>query len=60
MDEDAGNKDWNRQQNGRYAQRVAGAIHRMPMTGTVLRDPLFVGASAQHAEDNITISKRFA
>jgi hypothetical protein len=26
------------------------------MTGPVLRDPLLVGASAQHAEDNTTIS----
>jgi hypothetical protein len=33
---------------------VTHPVHRMLMTGSVLRDPLLVGASAQHAEDDIT------
>jgi len=33
---------------------VTQAVHRMPMTGAVLRDPLLVSASAQHAQDDIT------
>jgi hypothetical protein len=33
---------------------VAEAVHRVAMTGGVLRDPLFVGASAQHAGDDTT------
>jgi len=52
--EDADNKKWGREQDGRNAQRVTHAVHRMLMTGTVLRDPLLVAASAQHAEDDIT------
>ena len=35
---------------------MTDAVDRMLMTGTVLRDPLLVGASAQHAKDDITIS----
>ena len=54
--EDADNKKWDREQDGRNAQRVTHAVHRMLMTGAVLRDPLLVGASAHHAEDDITIS----
>jgi hypothetical protein len=37
---------------------VTHAVHRVLMTGAVLRDPLLVGASAQHAEDDITKEKR--
>jgi hypothetical protein len=60
VEEDAGNKKRARQQNSRNAQRVTHPVHWMPMTGAVLRDPLLartmlVSASAQHAEDNITI-----
>jgi hypothetical protein len=33
---------------------VTQPVHRMLMTGTILRDPLLVGASAQHARDDIT------
>jgi len=55
VEEDAGHKNRKRKQNGRNAQRVAQAVHRMLMTGTVLRDPLLVGAFAQHARDDITI-----
>jgi hypothetical protein len=56
VEEDAGYKKRDREQDRRNAQRVTDAVHRVLMTGTVLRDPLLVGASAQHAEDNITIS----
>ena len=44
--EDAGNKNRDREQDGRDAQRVTHPVHRMLMTGSVLRDPLLVGASA--------------
>ena len=54
VEEDAGNKNRDREQDGRDAQRVTHPVHRMLMTGSVLRDPLLVGASAQHAEDDIT------
>jgi len=33
---------------------MAQPVHWMPMTRAILRDPLLVGASAQHAEDDIT------
>jgi|SRR5580658_125695 hypothetical protein len=61
--EDAGDKNWPREQDGRNAQRVTQPVHRMPMTGAVLRDPLLVSAmivaaSAQHAEDDITPLRR--
>jgi hypothetical protein len=39
---------------------VTDAVHRMLMTGAVLRDPLLVAASAQHAEDDSTKEKRLA
>jgi len=57
VEEDAGYKKRDREQDGRNAQRVTDAVHRMLMTGAVLRDPLLVGASAQHAEDDITKEK---
>jgi hypothetical protein len=53
MKEDAGHKKRHREQNGGYPQRVAHAVHRMLVTGAVLRDPLLVAASAKHAEDDI-------
>jgi hypothetical protein len=56
MEENAGDKNRARKQNGRNAQRVTHPIYRMLMTGSVLRDPLLVSASAQHAEDDTTIS----
>ena len=55
VEEDAGYKKWDREQDGRNAQRVTQAVHRVQMTGSVLRDPLLVSASAQHAQDDITI-----
>jgi len=44
--EDAGDEERNREQDGRNAQRMAYAIHWMLMTGSILRDPLFVAPSA--------------
>lgn len=58
VNEDAGDKNRQRKQNGRNAERMAKAVRGMPMTGSVLRDPLFVSASAQHARDDITIRRR--
>ena len=55
--EDAEYKKWDREQDGRNAQRVTHAVHGVLMTGTVLRDPLLVGASAQHADDDITTER---
>ncbi len=52
---DAGDKQWQRKQDGRNTERVTDAVHGMAMTGAVLRDPLLVSASAQHAEDDSTI-----
>ena len=46
VEEDAGDKKWGRKQDGRDAQRVTHPVHRMPMTGAVLLDPLLVAASA--------------
>lgn len=44
--EDTGDKKGRREQDGRNAQRMADAVHRMLMAGGILRDPLLVGASA--------------
>ena len=46
VEENAGDKNCARQQDGRDAERVADAIDRVLVTGAVLRDPLLVGASA--------------
>jgi len=54
MEKDASNEDRDRQQDGRNPQRMTESVYGMPMAGAVLRDPLLVGASAQHAEDDIT------
>jgi hypothetical protein len=48
MNEDAAEKDRNRNQNGRNTQRVAEAVRGILMAGRVLRDPLLMGAIAQH------------
>jgi hypothetical protein len=58
VNEDAGDENWHRKQDGRDAQRVTNAVHRMLMTGSILRDPLLVAASAQHVGDDITSSAR--
>src|ERR1700723_2140928 len=54
--EDAGDKKRDRKQDGWNPQRVTHAVHRIPMTGAVLRDPLLVAASAQDAQDHIMIA----
>lgn len=54
VEEEACDKKGNREQNGRDAQSVAHPVHRVLMTGRILRDPLLVAASAQHAQDDIT------
>ena len=46
MNEDAGEKNRDREQDGRDAQRVAGAVYGMLMAGGVLSDPLLAGAVA--------------
>ncbi len=55
VEKNAGDKDGARKQNGRDAQRVTHPVHWMLMTGSVLRDPLLVSASAQHGQDDNTI-----
>jgi hypothetical protein len=44
MEEDAGKKYWEREEDGRNAQGVADPVHGMLVAGGVLRDPLLVGA----------------
>ncbi len=46
MNEDAGKKKWDGEQNRRYAQRVAEAVYGMLMAAGVLCNPLLVGAVA--------------
>lgn len=63
VEEDAGDKNWDREQDGRDAQGVTHPVHRMLMARPILRDPLFiramlVAASAQHVGDDITKEKR--
>ena len=52
VQEDASQEKYERQKNGRNAQGMAGTVDGMLMAGRVLRDPLFAGASAQHAGDD--------
>src|SRR5450755_324895 len=40
--EAAQNKQWDGKQDGRDTERVARAVHRMLVTGAVLRDPFMV------------------
>ena len=54
MEEDAGYKNRERKQNSGNAQRMAQSVYRMPMARAILRNPLLVGSSAQHARDDIT------
>ena len=46
MNEDASNEDWEREQDGWDAQRVADAVYGMLMAGGVLGNPLLVSAVA--------------
>ena len=54
VEEDAAKKKRKREQDGRDAQSVAGAVHGMLVAGGVLRDPLLVGVVAQHARNDTT------
>jgi len=56
--EDAGDKHRQGEKNRGNAEGMADAVHRISMARSVLRDPLLVSASAQHAEDDTTQSKR--
>ena len=47
MKENARHKNGHGEQNGRDAERMAGPVHRMLVTGGILRDPLLAGA-AEH------------
>ncbi len=53
MDENAGKKKQDRDQDGGDAQGVAGAVHVVLMAGGVLGDPLVVGAVTQHGDGMI-------
>ena len=46
MEEEAGNKDCDREQNGGNAERVAEAVDGMLVAARVLCEPLIAGASA--------------
>jgi hypothetical protein len=50
MDEQGGCRCGDRNDNGWNAQSVAGSVYGMLVAGRVLRDPLFAGAAAWHAE----------
>ncbi len=56
VNEDAGEKHRARKQDGGNANSMAEAVHRVLVAGTILRDPLRVRPSAQHAEHDSTIS----
>ncbi len=52
--ENTNDKNQHGQQDGRNAERVASAVHRMLVAGGILRDPLLVSAVTQHGYgDNI-------
>ena len=53
VEEDAAKKERERQQDGRDAQGVTDPVHGMLVAGGVLRDPLLVGAVAQHGAQMI-------
>lgn len=46
MKENTGEEERERNENGRYAQRMADPIHRVLMAGRVLGDPLLAAAVA--------------
>src|ERR1700683_3021681 len=46
MEENAAGKNRDREQDGRNAQSMAGAVHAILMAGGVLRDPLLAAAVA--------------
>src|SRR5580704_10509769 len=54
MKKDADEKNYEREDDGWDAESVADPVHRMLMAGSVLRDPLLVGAVTQHGGKNDT------
>lgn len=54
MEEDAGEKNCEREDDGGNAQGMADTVDRVLMAGGVLRDPLLAGSVAEHAEDDTT------
>jgi hypothetical protein len=50
MEEDAGKKKQNRQQDGRNAQRVACPVYWVLVAGRIFLYPPLVAAIAQHGE----------
>jgi len=55
MEENAGQKNKNGEQNQRYAQRMASAVDGILMAGRILRNPLLAAASAQHGRDHTLV-----
>jgi hypothetical protein len=49
MNEDGGGKEGEREHDQRDAPAMAKPVDRMSMAARVLRDPLFLSASAEHA-----------
>ena len=46
MEEDAAEKQWEREQDSRYSQSMADPVYGMLMAGSILRDPLLASAVA--------------
>src|SRR5579863_8525230 len=44
-----------RKQNCRDTQRMAYPVYRMPVAAGILRDPLFIGAAAEHGHPMIHV-----
>src|SRR4051794_22904612 len=54
MDKDGEDEQWQRERDHRDAKRMANTVHRMLVARGILRDPLLVGAIAQHGRDYLT------
>jgi hypothetical protein len=57
VNKDAGDEQNERKQDCRYPQGMADTVYRVLMAGGVLRNPLFVGAVAQHGESMIHLGR---
>src|SRR5579863_1779528 len=58
VNKDACDEQCERNQNGGYPEGMADTVYRVLVAGGILRDPLFVGAGAQHGESMIQASSR--
>ena len=58
VNENAYEEQAERNENRRYPQGMAYPVHRMLMAAGILRNPLFVGATAQHGGLMIHASSR--